>query len=221
LTGSRAKLRRLRDPETAHCSGQPLATHISGAPPTSAPWNNGIEDLLIGVPQSARARSHRLTKYAGVQRDIECEIAFESRLSVRSVSGRPTYRRGIRCGRFGAPACRWWCAEWRRPAASGTSETATHCRADTGGTDGVDRRLRVGAAGARSTFGDDHEALAIAFRHREGRHVSAPHQRRRFRGGGLDVLRIVVTGPSMVTRFRDAAGDVQLTVEIHAQVPGP
>src|SRR5437764_1341392 len=85
-----------------------------------------------------------------------------------------------------------------------------------GRPDGLDRRRRIGAGGARGAFGDDHQTVR---RRAERGHVSTPHRRRGVRDGGLDVLRVVVA-PVDGHQIGDPAGDVQLSVQIDAQVAG-
>ena len=57
-------------------------------------------------------------------------------------------------------------------------------------------------------------------RHRERRDKPGSHGRRRVDGSGLDVLRVVVTAVDD-DQILDAADDVELTVEVDAQIAGP
>ena len=101
----------------------------------------------------------------------------------------------------------------------GQTVTVQDCRLD-----GLDRRLGIGTAGARGTFGNDHQpsagVAAVAIGNGQRRHVSPAHHRRCVRDGGLDVVGIVVATVDAY-QIHDSAGDIKLAVEIHAQVPGP
>jgi len=101
-----------------------------------------------------------------------------------------------------------------------TSETGSPCRADTAALDGIDCRLRVGAAGARRRVSaTSTRRWLAAFRYREGpSHIrAAPAVTPPWRWPRCPADSSY--GRRWSPRSAMAAGDVQLAVEIHAQVP--
>src|SRR3984957_7767445 len=96
-------------------------------------------------------------------------------------------------------------------------------------TDVIDDRLQITPAGPRCSFGDDDYALAdlicgrsryLVRRHRKRCDKARSHFGRRLCRGGLDILRIVVAAIHDDQIFH-APGDVELTVQIDAEIPGP
>src|ERR1700734_2256162 len=95
--------------------------------------------------------------------------------------------------------------------------------------DVIDDRLQITPAGPRCSFGDDHDAFAglirgrsryLVRRHRKRCDETRSHLARRLCRGGLDILRIVVAAIHD-DQILDAPGDVELTIQIDAEIPGP
>src|SRR5271156_2878820 len=115
-----------------------------------------------------------------------------------------------------------------RPAPAARSATMT-TRSPASSAGGAPPPVAAPPARARRPFGNDDHTLAglIGGRspppvrpHRERRDVTRSHCRRRLGRGGLDILRIVVAAIDD-NQILDTPGDVELTVEVDAEITGP